>query len=501
METIHFVDIPDTLTKELLVKCIYDDYRPLKHAALKKVICDNLLYDTPLVDLWEVDWNKLKIDMPSLSEEVYKYIIQYQTYQNGLKIFDTILSHGTYYVTYNRLCDLLKSKFINSKTKQSVLEVIKKHTSQVTENLISTLFLKRADTPELGEIILYILENTQDIAKLCTKFSIEDVICKHTWKDEYLPKICNIIIPHMDMLSLLRIIELCEDNDQLDAVEENIATQVLKLINNMDESQANDKYFCQHAVDIAEYLSDRLGIKIFRLLVQKHQYKYIDDYIYYITSNKDVYPEPEFDFIFQNVGEEIDKAYSGIISCISTYDHNIELISKFITALDKNQYLVPALAKKYSKALVVVDSLQNAINETYGKIEQLNKLTMLPQPAEPHQDKYKNLINSYTKLIEKIYASLSNNGTACAEIALKLEPLWKKYHKMWNINDVKFQQDFLNHLCQNDCLQAQKIQKTFCEICQISLPKKEYSKDCSYDIDYIVAVLKLLDVKTDYKKK
>ena len=158
METIHFVDIPDTLTKELLVKCIYDDYLPIKQAALKKVICDNLLSDTPLVDLWEVDWNKLKIDMPSLSEEVYKYIIQYQTYQNGLNIFDTILSHGTYYVTYNRLCDLLKSKFINSETKQSVLEVIKKHTSQVTENLISTLFLKRADTPELGEIILYILD-------------------------------------------------------------------------------------------------------------------------------------------------------------------------------------------------------------------------------------------------------------------------------------------------------------------------------------------------------
>ena len=136
METIHFVDIPDTLTKELLVKCIYDDYLPIKQAALKKIICDNLLSDTPLVDLWEVDWNKLKIDMPSLSEEVYKYIIQYQTYQNGLKIFDTILSYGKYYVTYNRLCDLLKSKFINSETKQSVLEVIKKHTSQVTENLI-----------------------------------------------------------------------------------------------------------------------------------------------------------------------------------------------------------------------------------------------------------------------------------------------------------------------------------------------------------------------------
>lgn len=496
METIHFVDIPDTLTKELLVKCIYDDYLPIKQAALKKVICDNLLSDTPLVDLWEVDWNKLKIDMPSLSEEVYKYIIQYQTYQNGLKIFDTILSHGTYYVTYNRLCDLLKSKFMNNETKQSVLEVIKKHTSPKTENLISTLFLKRADTPELGEIILYILENTQDIAKLCTKFSIEDVTCGHRWKDEYLPKICNIIIPHMDMRSLLRIFELCEHNNRLEAVEENITNQILKLINNTDESQTNDTCFYSDAANIAEYLSERLGIKIFRLLVQKHQYEYINDYIYYIT-DKDVYREQEFDFIFQNVGAEIGMAYTGIAYCISTYNSNIELISKFITALDNNQYLVPALAKNYSNALVIVESIKNAINETYGKIEQLNKLTMLPQPVEPHQDKYKNLINTYQKLIEKIYASLSNNGTACAEIALKLEPLWKKYHKMWNINDAKFQQDFLNHLCQNDCLQAQKIQKTFCEICQISLPKKEYSKDCSYDIDYIVAVLKLLDVKTD----
>jgi len=497
METIHFVDIPDTLTKELLVKCIYDDYLPIKQAALQKVICDNLLSDTPLVDLWEVDWNKLKIDMPVLSSVIYEYTLQYGTYQKGLEIFDTILSKRIYYPTYEYLYYLLKSKVINSDLKQSILSVIKKYTSEKTEILISTLFLKRADIPELGEIILYMLENTQDIAKLCTKFSIEDVTCKHTWKDEYLPKICNIIIPYMDMLALLRIFELCEYNNQLDAVEENIATQIIALIDNANEAQCNDNNFYQQAVDIAELLPQQLGIKIFRLLVQKHQYKFIDDYIYYITSNKDVYPEQEFDFIFQNVGEEIDKAYAGITSCISTYNHNIELISKFITALDKNQYLVPALAKNYSNALVVVDSLQNAINATYGKIEQLNKLTMLPQPAEPHQDKYKNLINSYTKLIEKIYESFSNNGTACAEIALKFVFMWSRYQKVWNIHEPKFQQDFLNHLCKNDCFKAQKIQKTFCEICQIPLPKKKHSKDCSYDIDYIIAVLKLLEVKTD----
>ncbi len=495
METIHCVDIPDTLTKELFVKCIYDDYPPIRQAALKKLICDNLLSDTPLVDLWEVDWNKLKINMPSLSEEIYKYIIEYHTYQSGLKIFDTILSKGTYYVTYNRLCELLKSQFLDDNLRQSILEVIKKHTSEKTENLISKLFLQRADIPELGGIILHMLENSQDVAMLCTKFSIQDVTCKHIWNDEYLPKICNIIIPHMDMLSLLRIFELCEFNQQLKAVEENITTQIIALIDNADEAQSNDKNFYQQAVDIAELLPQQLGIKIFRILVQKHQYRYIDDYIYFICCNKDIYPELELKFIFQNVGENIGEAYHGIFNCIYTYSDNIDNIAKFINCLNENQYFVPALAKNYERAIPIIESLLWLIDEAYKKIEQLNKLNILPQPVEMPQSPYKKLINMCQKLIEKIYASLGNNGTACAEIALKFVFIWSRYQKVWNIHEPKFQQDFLNHLCKNDCLKAQKIQKTFCEICQIPLPERKHPKECSYDIDYIIAVLKLLDVK------
>ena len=438
METIHFVNIPDTLTKELLVKCVYDDYLPIKQAALKKVICDNLFSDEPLLDLWEVDWEKLKIGMPTLSEEVYKYILEYHSYQKGLSILDTILSKGTYYATYNRLCDLLKSQFINNDLRQSILKTIKKHTSENTENLISQLFLKRSDRPELGSIILHMLENTKDLAKLCQKISILDVTCKHNWNDEYLPKICNIILPHMDMISVLRIIELCEHNGRLDDVTENIVTQVLRLINNPNVSQSET----HNAAEIAKLLPQQFGIKIFRLLVQKQNYESINDYINYICYDKNIYPEQELEFIFQNIGENIGEAEQGIINCIYLYATNNENITNFLLSLFNNQHFAPALARNYNQAISIVNEIKCVVDETYKKIEQLNKLNILPQPKETPQSTYQKLIETCYQLVEKIYIALKDNGEACAAIALNGSFMWYRYPKLWNSNDKKFKKSF-----------------------------------------------------------
>lgn len=492
METIHFVDVPETLTRELLIKCVYDDYQPIRQAALKKVICDNLLSDAPILDLWDADWKKLKIEIPDLSNEIYKYTIEYQAYAKGLKIFDTILTQGTYYATYINLCELLK-KNLTDELRQSVLEVIKKHSSEKTEKLISQLFLRRANRPELGGIILHILENTKDLATLCKLINVQDVNHKHRWNDEYLPKICNIIIPHMDMLSTLRIAELCDFNSKLEDVEETITSRVVSLINNLDDTQSDNKNAYNNATDIAELLPQQFGTQIFRLLVQKQKYEYLNDYMNYICNEKGIYPKQEFEFIFQNVGEEIDIAHHGIVDCIVSYINDIELTSKFITALDNNRHLVPALAKNYEKALHIVNSLQDVIYEAHAQIERISKLNILPKPVESPQKRYQNLINTCQKLIEKIYTSLSNNGKACAQISLCFERNWQKYQDMWNINDAEFQQDFLEHLSTNNSSKANEIQKEFCKMCKIPLPKKQL-QDTPYCIDYIIGVLKLLEV-------
>ncbi len=479
--------IPKCLTKELLVEYLYGDDQTIRNAAIWKVIGDNLYSARPMLYIWNVDWAKLGIDMPSLSGIVWDCVKSCEAFESGLGIFSDILCRSPNRITYNYLCDFLKISTLDKRLRESIIDVIKRRTTVNMHNLIAQLFLKRIDAPDLDAVILHILENTNDVQKLCKKFTFRDMMCNRTWEGDKLPKICNIIVPYMDMLSLLRIVELCDYNHCVSDVSAKVLSRVMLLL----ETNQDNSEFYRRALDIAKLLPIKQGKQIFRALIRKKVEGSVYHYVLYVCDDTELFMKQELKFVVPMIAEGFDDTYATIQVLFTIYWDRLEDMSKIISTMSECQSFVEMVAKNSSCTMPFISLVYSVIE----RCEKKKGLASSMPSANWVDDRIKELqrlISLCEELIIKIAKTMENNGAYCANLLL-LYPLYQeKMLNLWNIRDTNFQNKFLEYLSGINTIAALRLEKIFCE--KVNRPLSKERQEKLENAEYQQAIVALLAV-------
>ena len=483
--------IPQTLTSELLVECLHSDVAMLKSAAAKRIIADNLCSANPLLNFWNIDWNKLNYSLSDISTEIYQQMVHFRTndaFKNGLKILDSILVVRQEYETYNHICDLLTVSGLDSSFKQSVLAVIKKHTYDNFESLLPRLFSKLNEAPELADIILHMLKRTKNLEHLCSQIAPIDISHTIKWNNNSTEQIFATIIPYMSLERLLRITEICNVNNKLDAIGELIMQKVTEFMQQADTSSRS----YQTSEEIAVLLPLKFGCQIFRLFIEKGNNDFVENYISYICNDANYFPKEELEFIAQNATGQCLNICCAIANVFEKYAKNFEYTSKLIDWFSAYKTQIFELVQQNSLGPIgLISAFNKVIEYQEQRIDHLRRLNILPPLVPNPMERHKQIIKICREFIRETYLSIAHNGTTCAVVILLHKKDWRDIIKLWSFDDKKFQDDFLKQLSaatSSSTSHVQDVENYVYEVGKIELTPQLFTER------YNRAVLHLLQI-------